>query len=260
MDITLVQTKGPNDFKIPELTKRAHESSRSKKTRHYKALAQSEEVAFVSLDRWPELSQMVIYEIFVPRSTRRQGIASAVLNEVERISACEGLSIVRLAPAPLDAGITKDALYDWYGRRGYVSDPDISGELFKVIGGKYWQSYDKFGKAVYILATEAGDVRSRLLLFWQRFLRKIDDEHLPDDLLKDLIWIKKELHKFHEEWRGQLNDLKQKEKIDPTFKEKYAHLYPDPVEATLGRIRRKSGAAIASRIYSIYDALKVRRC
>lgn len=223
-------------------------------------MAQSKEVAFVSLDRWPELSQMVIYEIFVPRSTRRQGIASAVLNEIERISLCEGLSVVRLTPAPLDTGITREILSVWYDRRGYVSDPNISSVLFKVIGGKYWESYDKFGKAVYILATEAGDVRSRLLLVWQRLLRKINEEHLPDDLRKDFIWIKQELHKFHEGWRGQLNDLKQKEKIDPTFKEKYAHLYPDPVEATLGRIHKKSGAAIASRIYSIYDALKVRRC
>ena len=203
---------------------------------------------------------MVVYEIFVPRSSRRKGIASAVLNEVERISACEDFSIVRLSSSPLDDNISKEVLVDWFRRRGYVNDPDIPRELFKIIGGQYWREYDIFKRAVYILATEEGDVRSRLLLIWQSFLREIDDDHLPDDLRKDFFWIKKELHKFHEEWPGRLKELKQREKADPTFKEKYAHLYPNPVQATLRRIRRKSGAAIAIRIYNVYESLKVRRC
>ena len=103
-----MQTKTANDFANPELNKRAEESYRSNKTRHYIALAQSKEIAFVSLDRWPELSQMLVYEIFVTPSCRRQGVASAVLNEIEHISACEGFSIVRLSPSPLDDGISKE--------------------------------------------------------------------------------------------------------------------------------------------------------
>jgi len=279
MNITLVETKGPDDFEIPELKKRAQESTKSLLTKHYKALSQSREVAFVSLDRWSYRSllaarsvaefafqslwstpfKMVIYEIFVPQSLRRQGIASAVLNEVERIAAYEGLSLVRLGPLPMDSGITKDALIDWYIRRGYVHDSGGSGELVKTIGGKYWYAHDKFSKAIYILATGSGDVRSRLLHVWQHSLRGLDDAQLPEDLRKDFIWIKKRLHKYHEKWPGQLIELKQNEKRDITFKGKYASLYPNPIEATLQRIRKKSGAEIAQDIYNIYDALKSLR-
>src|SRR4030042_6453328 len=101
MDITLVETKWPDDFEIPELKKRAQESPKSSLTKHYKALSQGRAVAFVSLDHWSYLSllaarpvsecafkslwgepfRMVIYEIFVPQFARRQDIATAVLNE-----------------------------------------------------------------------------------------------------------------------------------------------------------------------------------
>lgn len=133
MVIALVQTNIPDDFEIPELTKRAQNSSRSLKTKHYKAVSCGREVAFVSLDRWPELNQMVVYEIFVPISIRRQGIATAVLNEVERISAYEGFSLIRLRPSPLDIGVTMSSLIDWYNKRGYVSDLSVPGDLVKSI-------------------------------------------------------------------------------------------------------------------------------
>lgn len=276
MDIILVETKSPDDFEIPELKKRAQDSTKSSLTKHYKALSQGREVAFVSLDRWsylsllaarpfneflwPEPSTMVIYDIFVPHFARRQGIATAVLNEVERISACEGLSHVRLRPFSLDSGITTDALIDWYIRRGYVHDSANTGELFKIIGGKYSYAHDKFSKAIYILATGSEDVRSRLLHVWQHSLKGLDDAQLPEDLRKDFVWIKKQLHKFNERWPGELDELKQQEKRDHTFKDKYAHRYPNPVEATLRRIKNKTGAEIAQRIYNIYNALKLTRC
>ncbi len=268
MDITLVETKSPDDFEIPELKKRAQESTNSPLTKHYKALSQGREVAFVSLDRWSYLSLlaarpvrepflMFIYEIFVPQFKRRQDIATAVLNEVERISTCEGLSAVHLRPSSIDSGITMDT---WYIRRGYVHDSANPGVLFKIIGGKYSYAHDKFSKAIYILATGSEDVRSRLLHVWQHSLKGLDDAQLPENLQKDFEWIKKQLHKFNERWPGELDDLKQQEKRDHTFKEKYAHLYPNPVEATLQRIHKKTGAEIAQRIYNIYDALKSIRC
>lgn len=257
MNITLIETKGPDDFEIPELKKRAQESSTGPITKHYKALAHNQEVAFVSLERWLELNQMVICNIFVPLSTRQQKFAIAVLNEVERIAACEGLSDVRFMPSSIDSPFNN---IDWCKSRGYVvysSNPMI---LFKTIGFNHWEAYDKFSKAIYILATGSEDVRSRLLAVWQHSLRGLADEQLPEDLRKNFVWIKKQLHKYHEKWHGQLNDLKQQEKRDHTFKDKYAHLYPNPVEATLQRIRKKTGAGIAQSIYNIYDALKSLRC
>ncbi len=259
MAITLVKTNGSGDFKDSELKKRSKESSLSPKTLHYKAMAHSKEVAFVSLDRWPELSEMVVYDLFVPVHTRRHGIATAVLNEVERISACEGFSTISIFASPLNHGITEDALCDWYSRRGYVRDSNDRRKYIKIIGFKHWYAHDKFCKAIYILATRAEDVRTGLLHSWQDSLRGLNDEKLPDDLQKDFIWIKKQLHKFHEYWNGQLDDLKRMEKIDPTYKEKYALLYPTEVEATLRRINKKTGAAIAHRIYNVYDILNTRK-
>ncbi|HLB05533.1 MAG TPA: hypothetical protein VJL62_02325, partial [Thermodesulfobacteriota bacterium] len=228
MNITLVETKGPDDFEIPELKKRVQESRKSRLTKHYKALSQSREVAFVSLDYWSYLSllaarpvsdfafkslwsepfQMFLYEIFVPQFARRQGIATAVLSEVERISTCEGLSAVRLRPSSLDSGITTEVLTAWYMRRGYVHDSDSLGVLVKTIGGKYWYAHDKFSKAIYILATGSEDVCSRLLHAWQHSLQRLDDAQLPENLQKDFEWIKKQLHKFNERYPGELSEFK----------------------------------------------------
>jgi hypothetical protein len=46
--------------------------------------------------------------------------------------------------------------------------------------------------------------------------------------------------------------------MDPIFRIKFP--YPDPVEATLKRIHKKTATAIAVRIYAIYESLKARRC
>ncbi len=59
-----------------------------------------------------------------------------------------------------------------------------------------------------------------------------------------------------EEWPGQLADLQMKEKTDPTFKEKFAWLHPNPVKATLSRIKNKNGSEIATKIFAIYDSLE----
>ena len=259
MQITLVQINGPDDFKVAELRNRAQESSRSPKTKHYKAVMHDKEIAFVSLDRWPEFSEMVVYEIFVPPSKRRQGFATAILNEVEHISICEGFSTVSLIASPLDHDITEDDLLAWYSRRGYERDLNDQKKLSKLIGFKYWYANDKFCKAIYILATNAEDIRTRLLHAWQDSLCRLNNEQLPDDLQKDFIWIKEQLHKFNEEWPGQLDELKKKEKMDSSFKEKYAHHYPNAVEATLKRIRKKTGVEISNRIYNIYDELTARK-
>jgi len=131
-------------------------------------------------------------------------------------------------------------------------------KVSKMLNGKHMYAYEKFSQAVHMLATGAGDIRSRLLHAWQGPLWVLDaDKHLPEDLRKDFVWIKEQLHRFCEEWPGQLRDLEQKEKLLPNCnKKEYAYLYPDPVKATLKRIRLNTGAKIAHRIYSIYDSLE----
>jgi hypothetical protein len=107
-----------------------------------------------------------------------------------------------------------------------------------------------------MLATGPGDVRCRLLHAWRGPLWVLTPEHLPEKLRADFLWIKKQLHKYRESWPGQLDDLRKKEQNDPTFKEKYTYLYPDPVESTLGRIKKKTAVEISIRIFNIYDSLE----
>lgn len=136
MEIRLIETKDPLDFELPELWKRAQESSKSIKTIHYCAVADSREVAFVSLDRWPELGHIVLYEIFVPKELRRQGIGGAVLAEVESTAVKEGILLMRLRPKPLDKGISQQDLADWYAHRGYEWDTIISGDMQKELSSR----------------------------------------------------------------------------------------------------------------------------
>jgi len=121
---------------------------------------------------------------------------------------------------------------------------------------RYSYALEKLLAAVHTLATGKGDVRSRLLSAWQGPLWVLTPEHLPERLREDFLWIRKQLHKYSEDWPGQLADLQVKEEVDPTFKEKYAHLYPNPVEATLSRIKNSTGSRIATKIFSIYDSLE----
>ena len=121
---------------------------------------------------------------------------------------------------------------------------------------RYSYASEKFLAAVHILATGRGDVRSRLLSAWEGPLWVLTPEHLPEKLRKDFLWIEKQLHRYSEDWPGQLADLQTKEKADPTFKEKFAWLYPNPVKATLSRIKNKTGSEIAIRIFAIYDSLE----
>lgn len=133
MKIQLIQIESPDCFKSSELSKRAVESTKSPKTTHYRVLADGIEVAFASLDRWPEpqFSQMVVYEIFVPQAMRGKGVATAVLSEVEKIAIEEGFQKIHLRPLPLDQQTSQTKLTDWYRNRGYDWDPIVTGDMEK---------------------------------------------------------------------------------------------------------------------------------
>ena len=115
--------------------------------------------------------------------------------------------------------------------------------------------YKQFSEAVRILATGPGDIRSRLHTAWRGQLYLIEPDKINIKYRDDMKWIINQLHKYEEYWPGQLSELKDRESKDPTYKEKYSHQYPDPVEATLSRIKNKTGVKIAWKIYGIYDSL-----
>lgn len=136
MKIQLIKIKTADCFESIELRTRARESSKSLKTIHYRVLADGFEVAFVSLDRWPEpeISQMVVYEIFVPRDMRGKGIGSVVLSEIEKVAIIEGFQKMHLRPYPLDPETMQRKLNDWYLHKGYSWDPNVACDMEKFIG------------------------------------------------------------------------------------------------------------------------------
>jgi hypothetical protein len=127
-----------------------------------------------------------------------------------------------------------------------------------MLKGNYWYAYEKFSRAIYILAIGAGDVRSRLLDAFQDPLLMITHKHLPEDLQEDFVWIEKNITKYKEKWSGQLEELRVYERKDPAFKERLEYIYPGAIEATLRRIRKSTGVEIARRIFKIYDSLESR--
>jgi LDH2 family malate/lactate/ureidoglycolate dehydrogenase len=120
---------------------------------------------------------------------------------------------------------------------------------------EHWYAIEKFSTAIYILATGAGDIRYRLRDAFLGPLLMINSEHLPRNLQEDFIWIERNVTKYKEKWPGQLEKLRNYEKEFPDFKEKHPEFYPNSIEATCRRIRRRTGVEIARRIFKIYDSL-----
>lgn len=133
--IQLIKIDTEDSFESLELRARVRESSKSPKTIHYRVLADDVETAFISLDRWPEpeINQMVVYEIFVPRDTRRKGFGSMVLAEIEKVAIQEGFRKIHLRSHSLDRETKQMKLNNWYLRKGYNWDPNVTGEMEKDI-------------------------------------------------------------------------------------------------------------------------------
>ncbi len=126
MTILLIKSMVPSDFEFPELRQRSQESSKSENTIHYRVTKDGQEVAFISLDRWPTPNYMVLYEIYVAKKMRRQGIGTAVLAEVENAAIKEGISKMLVCPRPLDQEISQQGLVEWYAHLGYHLDANTN--------------------------------------------------------------------------------------------------------------------------------------
>jgi GNAT superfamily N-acetyltransferase len=135
LNILFTKVETEDRFEASELRTRARESTKSKKTTHYRVLADDVEVAFVSLDRWPEpdVSQMVVCEIFIPRDLRRKGIGAIILDEIEKVAIKEGFKKVHLRPWPLDSELMQTKLNAWYLNKGYKWHPIITSDMEKDI-------------------------------------------------------------------------------------------------------------------------------
>lgn len=115
------------------IRERVEASSKSLRTKQYAVLENGLEVAFLSLDIRPNVEYLVLYELFVPKEYRRQGIASQVLKDVEGVAKSLEYKKVTLNPSPLEKEHTKAELISWYKKRGYIERQECPSELEKCI-------------------------------------------------------------------------------------------------------------------------------
>ena len=113
---------------------------------------------------------------------------------------------------------------------------------------QYSYPWEKFGRAVYSLATGEDEIRQRLLLVFQGDLLCIAPEHLPSRVRDDYRWIMAQVTKFSEKYPGYNKHFK-------SSSNRYGHLMPTKLEATLFRIRRVTGAKVARKLFDIWSVL-----
>jgi GNAT superfamily N-acetyltransferase len=113
----------------------ARDGSKAAATKHFVAVENREEVAFVSLDIFPHPREsLVLYTLVVPQSIRLKGFGSRVLVEVERLAKEWRYANVLLKPKPLDKCWSSKRLERWYSNRGYKpSDPERPDVWTKVL-------------------------------------------------------------------------------------------------------------------------------
>ena len=116
----------------------------------------------------------------------------------------------------------------------------------------YGYASEKFARAVHSLAVGEGEIRKRLLIVFQGDLLCITPEHLPEKVREDYKWITAQILKYDEKYKGQKLYFASFE----DGAEKYAHLLPTKIEASLHRIKRKTAAKIAEKIYAIWEVVK----
>jgi hypothetical protein len=115
----------------PEIGERARVSPKSKITTQYRVVRDEKEIAFVAIDRIPQIGVMVLYELFVPARLRGAGLGPSIVHEVERMARGEGYHTVTLTASPLEQNFSRKRLEAWYRRLGYRTRRGGAGELEK---------------------------------------------------------------------------------------------------------------------------------
>jgi len=113
---------------------------------------------------------------------------------------------------------------------------------------QYSYAWEKFGRAIYSLATGKDEIRRRLLVIFQDDLLVITPEHLPDRIRGDYQWIMHQLTKYDEKYLGE-------RKYFSSNDGRYDYLISSKLEATLFRIRRNTAVKVAEKLFYIWSVL-----
>lgn len=104
----------------PDLKQRATCNVPAETRLRYVVLRGKEEVAFLSFDLIPTWDFLVLYEMYVAKPFRRQGIGTQILDLADDIARRHGRkSVVHTVGAPLDSDISHKKLVQYFLDRGF---------------------------------------------------------------------------------------------------------------------------------------------
>ena len=112
----------------------------------------------------------------------------------------------------------------------------------------YSYAVEKFNRAIYVLSTGEGDVRKRLYAIFTDDLLTITNSHLPEKLRANFTWVKKQLSKYDEVEDGY-------NEIFKTDDGRLDHYLPTTLKATCQRMKNRTGAKIAQKVFHIWQVL-----
>jgi len=125
MHLELVELKAKERISSKELRGRTGAfPGREIDLRYLIVLNAGREVAFLWYDLFPTDFYLVLYEMYVAKRFRGQGIGSELLLRTEDLAMKRGYNRVLVRPMPLSDGIGRERLIGWYERRGYREMPD----------------------------------------------------------------------------------------------------------------------------------------
>ena len=119
--VNLREIKDSIEISTHSLKERFESRSSGCCSRHFIAVCDGLEIAFVTLDLFSRQSHMFLYALFVPKELRQRGFGTNVLLEVENRAKDWNYKRVFLHPKPIDEGIEIGQLKAWYSTRGYSS-------------------------------------------------------------------------------------------------------------------------------------------
>lgn len=131
--IELKYVTNPEALVNEEIRNRAISSPKVKNTRQYVAKENGIEIGFISIDAHPNVDNLVLYEVFVPRNLRKKGYGSKLLVEAERMAKNLKYRKVTVNPEPFERDYPKKQLVEWYKKHGYCEIASETAELEKIL-------------------------------------------------------------------------------------------------------------------------------
>lgn len=91
------------------------------------------EVGLLSFEDWSEKGVGFIYEIFVPKQFRRQGVGTFLLFHAEKCAVQLNCTTLRLKPHALDVEPGLENIRLWYFKNGYYQSSSDIDHLEKAL-------------------------------------------------------------------------------------------------------------------------------